>query len=115
MEIIMVMVQSADGRIARHSSQISFEWNSREDKRYFRETTRNASLVIMGRKTYETISNPIFGPLNIVLTSTPSRFRSSPGQLEFMGGRPDQLLRNLEKRGLTRHCCSVEPLPTLHF
>ncbi len=102
MEIVIVMVQSADGRIAKHSSHVSFEWNSREDKLYFRELTRNAPLVIMGRRTFETLNSPIPGPLNIILTSTPDRYKAIPGRLEYICADPARLVKQMERRGFSK-------------
>lgn len=42
-------------------------WNIPEDLKHFREVTRN-SVVIMGRKTYESIGKPLPNRINIVIS-----------------------------------------------
>ena len=47
-------------------------WNLPEDLRRFRELTLN-NIVIMGRKTFESISKPLKNRINIVITRQPDR------------------------------------------
>jgi dihydrofolate reductase len=42
-------------------------WNIKEDMNWFRRHTMN-KVVVMGRKTYESIGRPLKGRLNVVLT-----------------------------------------------
>jgi len=51
-------------------------WNLPEDMRHFRETT-TGHIVIMGRKTYESIGRPLPNRINIVLSNCPNKFVSS--------------------------------------
>ena len=44
-------------------------WNIPEELQYFKEKTLN-SVVIMGRKTYESIGHPLIDRINIVVSNT---------------------------------------------
>jgi len=58
-------------------------WNIKEDLRHFRDLTEN-HIVIMGRKTYESIPNaPLKKRCNIVITSTPEQYTSISDRLIF--------------------------------
>lgn len=45
-------------------------WNLPEDLRFFRDTTK-AAIMIMGRKTFESIKKPLPGRFHIVITRNP--------------------------------------------
>ena len=42
-------------------------WDIKEDMNWFRKHTKN-KVVVMGRKTYESIGKPLKGRVNVVLT-----------------------------------------------
>ena len=46
-------------------------WSSPEDMKHFRELTKG-HVVIMGRKTYDSIGKPLTGRFNIVLSRSPA-------------------------------------------
>jgi dihydrofolate reductase len=50
-------------------------WHIPEDFKWFRRKTFN-SVVIMGRRTFESLGKPLVGRINIVLTRHPARLRS---------------------------------------
>ncbi|WP_145475512.1 dihydrofolate reductase, partial [Staphylococcus hominis] len=45
-------------------------WNIKEDMNWFRKHTKH-KVVVMGRKTYESIGKPLKGRVNVVLTRNP--------------------------------------------
>jgi dihydrofolate reductase len=100
MKIIMVMVQSADGKIARFSSEKT-TWSSHEDKKHFHEITKKHGAVIMGRTTFETLESPLPGRFNLVLTGKPDKSKNIPQLLEFYSGSPLEAIRHLESLGYT--------------
>jgi dihydrofolate reductase len=53
-------------------------WHLPADLRYFKETT-TGHVVVMGRKTFESIGKPLPNRINVVLTSQPDYF--APGCL----------------------------------
>ncbi len=71
-EFAIIVACSEDGGIARSNS---IPWHIPEDTKYFRDITTNSqkdriNAIIMGRKTWETISTPLPGRINIVISKT---------------------------------------------
>ncbi|WZK93531.1 dihydrofolate reductase [Bacillus phage BvP] len=54
-------------------------WDIKEDMNWFRQKTKN-KVVIMGRKTYESIGKPLKGRINVVLTRN-KNFKPHPDVL----------------------------------
>lgn len=71
--------ESADFKIG-HDNSLLFK--SSDDMKHFREATEG-SIVIMGRKTYESIGSPLKNRVNIVLTNSPEKYKNIPGTLLF--------------------------------
>lgn len=102
MRLTLVMVMSADGKTT-HSS-ITHGWSSKEDQEHFCELKSKFPVVIMGRKTYESVKNDLHitdNPKRIVMTKQPSFFAldTVPGKLEFTSDNPRIVLQKLESQG----------------
>jgi len=95
-----MLAMTADGKIAKTEGHLA-DWTSPEDKKSFIAETKKAGLIIMGRSTYETIGRPLPGRLNLILTSSPDRFKDKEkkGLLEFTKGTPAEIAEQLEERG----------------
>lgn len=63
--IVSVIAAIATNRVIGHGNQLL--WHIAEDMKYFREVTRG-HVVVMGRKTFESIGRPLPNRLNIVIT-----------------------------------------------
>lgn len=96
-KVIAIAAQTLDGFIARDSEQPA-NWSSREDKKSFAAATKDSGVVVMGRKTFDTIGRPLPSRLNIVLTSTPDKFTTVPDILEFTNVNPPGIIQSLRKR-----------------
>jgi dihydrofolate reductase len=68
MKLIMLMAVTPKGVIGNDGS---LPWNQREDLRRFKAETMGHA-IIMGRKTFESLPNPLHGRLNIVMSSQPA-------------------------------------------
>lgn len=101
MEVILFCAITVDGRIAR-SDKDPVDWTGREDKKYFAVETKKAGVVIMGRKTFETLDRPLPGRLNIVMTHNSGSYKCIPGLLEFNSSSPKEILAMLRKREFKR-------------
>ena len=104
MYVTMITVQSLDGKMTRGDDPDVPHWSSAEDSAHFSKTLDAASLVIMGRKTYELMSAGMRhrpGRLRVVMTGDPAKYVSHaiPGQLEFTDEQPADLLARLQKTG----------------
>lgn len=64
MEKIIIAAVSQNGVIGKDGIM---PWHSKEDFQHFKRTTMGYPL-IMGRKTFEALGNPLKGRLNIILT-----------------------------------------------
>ncbi len=100
MKITIVAAMSVDGRIATDRDHLT-DWTSAEDKRFFVMKTKEAGVVIMGRRTFQTIGEPLSERLNVVMTHQEPPFDDVPGVLECTNETPHAVVRSLESRGYT--------------
>lgn len=98
MNVFLIAAISVDGFIGR-DSQHSADWTSKEDKQLFVRLTKEAKVMIMGSKTYQTIGHGLPDRKSIVYTSRPDRFTEQQGDVEFTDKKPQELLKQLEKAG----------------
>ena len=98
MHVFLIAAISIDGYIARDSDQISTVWTSKEDKKFFSERTKQAGVIVMGRKTFETIGRALPNRLNIVLSRQP-RPTNAPEEIQWSNKTPQELLKELEQKG----------------
>lgn len=99
MRVVLIMTVTADGFISRDAGEDS-GWVESYDKLFFDKATRSIGTVIIGSNAYKLLPEPFEGRRTIVMSSHPNPERSIPGQLEFYGGTPAELLQNLEDEGL---------------
>ena len=96
MKIILMMAMTADGKIAKTSDHFP-DWTSKEDKKYFFETTKAHGIIIMGEKSFKTFSKPLPDRLNVVFTLE----KDLPEQenVKWVSGEPEKVLKKLENMG----------------
>lgn len=102
MKVTLVMVSSVDGKTTRWGEGDIHKWVSKEDQKHFARMRSSHQVLIMGRKTYDTVKpKPERKPFRIVLTHTPSKYKKYevPQQLEFTNEKPEQLIGRLKKFG----------------
>lgn len=97
-----MLAATVDGKIAKSKTHLA-SWTSKEDKMSFIKETKKAGVIIMGRSTFATIGKPLPGRLNIILTSSPEKFKEEEkrGILEFIKGSPLEVVSLLKRRGYT--------------
>jgi dihydrofolate reductase len=100
MNIWLIAAMSADGKIAQSQDQLSLDWTSKEDTRFFVEKTKEAGVVIMGRKTFDTIGKPLKGRRIIVMTRQPDLSFDGEG-VEYTTLQPRELVIKLESEGVS--------------
>ena len=103
MKIILMMAMTADGKIAKTSDHFP-DWTSREDKKYFFETTKKHGVILMGEKTFKTFPKPLPGRLNVVFTleKNPRLIGGQvpdPENVKFVSGDVEKVLEELEDMG----------------
>jgi len=103
MKVILLAAISANGKIAEHEGQTSLDWTSKEDLHFFIEKTKEIGVLIMGRKTFETIGKPLKGRRVIVITKEGREVmeeKDGNGKVEFTSEQPRELLERLQKEGI---------------
>lgn len=105
MKVTMVMVASVNGKITKGDNPDVRAWTSDEDAALFASIKENATVIIMGSKTYEVARAKMKlkpGTLRVVMTRDPQKFAadSVSGQLEFTSEFPKELIVRLAARGL---------------
>jgi len=99
MNVWLIAAMSADGKIAEDSDQTSLDWTSKEDTRFFIDKTKEAGVVIMGRKTFDTIGKPLIGRRIIVMTRQKDLVFEGEG-VEYTNLQPENLLHQLSTQGV---------------
>jgi len=100
MKTTVLMAITADGKIAKTSDQLA-DWTSKADKKMFVAKTREAGVIVMGLKTYQTIGKPLPGRLNLIMAFPQEFGETIAGQLEYTDAKPEQILHDLSQRGFT--------------
>ncbi len=93
------MAETLDGVISRSSNEF-VDWTGSADKKKFMHITKEAGVLIMGSKTYDTIGRPLPGRKNIILTRNKERISDNP-DLVFTADSPEEILNDLEEQGYT--------------
>ncbi|MBP7875885.1 dihydrofolate reductase [Candidatus Woesebacteria bacterium] len=109
MQKILIAALSADGFIARHETETSTKWTSKEDAQWFSRKTKEIGVCIMGRTTYETIGRPLPQRISYVLsksgqpiTEAPETKLSEEGSVFVTSSDPAAVLAELERRDVER-------------
>jgi len=100
MEVILLMAMTLDGKIARDSTEL-VDWTGKADKQYFVQVTREAGVVIMGSRTFDTIGKPLPGRKNIVMTRNQDR-KSRMENLVFTKRSAREIIRELNEEGIEK-------------
>lgn len=83
-------------------------WSIRDDMRRFREITTKNKIVVMGRKTYESLPSqhrPLNDRINVVLTRHPELYSST--DTVIFTDRAFNTLNDLEKKGVGSVCSVI--------
>lgn len=99
MKILFVAAVSMDGYVAQSAEQNSLEWTSKEDTQFFVEKTKEVGVVVMGRKTFDTIGRPLKGRRLIVMTRQPGLSFDGEG-VEYTTEVASELMDRLSSEGV---------------
>lgn len=95
MSVFLIEAISLDGKLEEHVGQSTTDWTSKEDMAFFVEKTKEAGVVVMGRKTFETIGKPLKDRLNVVMSRSEGE---SSENLEYTNEDPGTLVKRLQKK-----------------
>lgn len=102
MHVFLIAAISLDGFIAPDVAVNSTTWTSGADKQFFTERTKQAGVMVMGSKTFETIGRPLKDRVTIVMSSKPKPAEYAvfdDSQVRYMSGTPQEIVSQLEKDG----------------
>lgn len=104
MKIILVMAETVDGKTTKWDESHIHGWSSPEDQRYLDHLKSSHNLIVMGRKTYESVKSEIkLSPQlrRVVMTQRPDDFSTEEvaDQLEFTDESPKRLVQRLASLG----------------
>ena len=97
MKTILVMATTLDGKIGRDPDH-PVDWTGKEDKKTFVRLTKDAGVVIMGRKTFDTMGRSLPDRKNIVMTRGKIK-TASDGNVVFTSQPPGDILESLALQG----------------
>ena len=100
MTVILLAALTADGYIARSSTDLSTRWTSREDARFFSQMTKKAGAVIMGSTTFETLNKPL-SDRKIFVLSNQAQYDFDQEQVTVLAGQPAAVLARVQEEGFT--------------
>lgn len=95
MNVFIIAAISADGFIGPREHESSLNWTSGADKEFFKERTKEAGVIVMGRTTFETIGKALPGRRNIVYTKSEIAMEG----IETTSLEPADLIQKLESEG----------------
>ncbi len=96
MQVFLIAALSADGYIAQTASQVSTKWTSKEDAEFFTKRTKEAGVVVMGSKTFDTINRPLPGRVTLVCTRNAEQYSQWGDQVRATTLQPRELIAKLE-------------------
>ncbi len=102
MKIILVVATSIDGKITMGDNPDVHAFTSAEDTDFFRKMLSDAKVIVMGRRTYDSMKAGMKHKperIRVVLTHEPDKYRNEEieGQLEFTDESPKVLAGRFEK------------------
>lgn len=102
MRVTLIAAISADGLIARLENERSFDWTSQADKNFYLQAVKQAKVVIMGRKSFQTFNRYPKGVRYVIYSSQPENFVNPKPQVikaEATNDQPTVLISKLAEQG----------------
>nr|AIA13617.1 Dihydrofolate reductase [uncultured bacterium]AIA13644.1 Dihydrofolate reductase [uncultured bacterium] len=96
MKTFVIAALTADGFIGRDAGHLA-DWTGQADKKVFTELTKEAGVMVMGSRTFETIGRALPGRRTIVYTKRPEAI--AVAGIETTSEDPAQLVARLRADG----------------
>jgi dihydrofolate reductase len=97
MKLILMMALTADGKIGKTSTHFP-DWTEPSDKKLFMSVSKDAGVIIMGSRTFDTLGKPLPGRKHVIITRNKDR-RSFSENLIFTHKKPAEILSDLDNEG----------------
>lgn len=100
MKVFIIAAISADGFIGQDDAHRSFSWTSKEDKQLLVQLSKEAGVIVMGSRTFNTfrVRRAPPGRKLIIYTSHPETI-AGEGDIETTKEDPRKLVARLKKAG----------------
>ena len=99
MKVFIIAAITADGYIGLDESHRATSWTSTADKKFFVRRTKEAGVVVMGRKTFDTFARPLKDRRLIIMSRDPATVTVEG--VESTKESPAELTARLQKEGVT--------------
>jgi len=102
MNVFLITAITADGFIARHKNDRSFDWTSKEDKDFYVQKIKKAKFIVIGSKTFSTFTRYPKGTTYAIYTRKPEKFvNPKPDIIKTIPTKqpPKTLVKELKKQG----------------
>lgn len=99
MKVFIIAALTADGFIGRDEHQISMEWRSKEDGQSFMRLTKQAGVMVMGSKTFQTFRIKRVPPERRLIVYTRHPENITTEGVELTNEDPHSLVARLKKEG----------------
>jgi len=102
MQVFLIAAQTIDGFIGRAKNDRSFDWTSPEDKQFYVSKIKEADVIVMGRRTFESVQKFPRDSRWLIYTSNPSEFKNPKPEVikaEGTNEDPNKLIDRLKKEG----------------
>ena len=102
MKVILVFVSSLDGKVTKWGNSLVRTWTSKEDQAYYKQTWKDAQLIVIGSKTY--MAEKFYSSqelLILVMTKHISKYKQYevPGEIEFTEKEPEEIVEQFKEKG----------------
>jgi len=99
MKIILIMVSSIDGVIAKNPNHNPFEWTSAEDKKHFQKLSKEIGVLLMGANTFKASGRKSYpGRITYFLTGSPQNYDFGENVYPI-SGTPQSIASHLREQG----------------
>jgi len=99
MKVFIIAAISADGYIGLDESHRATSWTTTADKKFFVRRTKEAGVVVMGRKTFDTFARPL-KDRQLIVMSRNSAAVTVPG-VESTNESAAELIARLQQQGVS--------------
>lgn len=100
MKVTCLMAQTLDGKIAKSHDHFP-DWTESADKKFFREYTKQAGVMVFGRTTFETLPGVLPGRLSVVMSRSAGDWEERAENLVFTSKNSRKILEKLAELGFT--------------
>ena len=97
MKVFIIAAISADGYIGLDESHRATSWTTTADKKFFVRRTKEAGVVVMGRKTFDTFARPLKDRRLIIMSRDPAAVTVEG--VESTNETPTELVERLQSEG----------------